>query len=254
VRDACRDVDKLVVAGMSQVHCGAVQQVTEARWDKTLADGIEFALRESRIGVLERAVRGMADTWRTGRVPLVTVESHLRRILHFVLRKAPLASEEVAANLEFFLEEALAAAKDFDALSDSAWSLVARAAGVEDFESRETDVPVFFHSIMRYVEGRYCEPLTLRSLSGTFRISTSYLGKLFRQHAGRSLGEFLAAIRIDAAKRLIRETPDMPLKDVAERVGFSDPLYFSRVFKSVAGLPPSEYSRKGNEKAPLSAE
>jgi AraC-like DNA-binding protein len=91
------------------------------------------------------------------------------------------------------------------------------------------------------------------SLSEIFRISSSYLSKLFRQHAGQSLGEFLVAVRIDAAKRLIREAPDMPLKDVAERVGFSDPFYFSRVFKSVAGLPPSEYSRQGKEDAPLSA-
>jgi AraC-like DNA-binding protein len=42
----------------------------------------------------------------------------------------------------------------------------------------------------------------------------------------------------------------MPLKDVAERVGFKDPFYFSRTFKSIAGIPPSDYSRLGDGDEP----
>jgi two-component system, response regulator YesN len=243
-RAACLDLDNLLVAGLSQVHRGAVARAPDPACDKTLADRVEFALGESRADLLEGSVRDLSEAWRAGGIPLVSVESQLRLILQLVLRKSPHADEAVAANLEFLLEDALAASGDFDRLSDSAWSLVARAAGVGNFESRDSDVPAFFRSITRYVEGRYSEPLSLASLSEAFRISSSYLSKLFRQHAGRSFGDFLQAIRIDAAKRLIRMSPDMPLKDVAERVGFNDPFYFSRVFKSVAGLPPSDYSRR----------
>ncbi len=247
VREAYLTLDKLIVVGVSQVHYLAATQLPEMEWDRPLADRIEFALRGSRTDLLEKAIRGMVEAWRVKRMPLLSVEFQLRRILHLVLRKAPHANESVAVDLEFLLEEALSSSNDFEELSDSAWSLVAKAAGLEGFESSCTDVPGFFHAIMRYVEGQYSEQLNLGSLSAIFRISPSYLSKLFRQHAGRSFGEFLSAVRIDAAKRLIRENPDMPLKDVAERVGFVDPFYFSRVFKSVVGQPPSDYSRLGKD-------
>jgi CheY-like chemotaxis protein/AraC-like DNA-binding protein len=242
-RNACLDLDRLLVAGLPQVHYGKVERSPEAPWDKVLADRIEFALREARVDLLEKAIRDMALVWRRNRTPLISIESQLRRILQFVLRKAPLADREFASDLEFHLEEALSSTCDFDGLSDSAWSLVSQASGARSIEANDLGVPAFFNCILRYVGNRYSEPLNLASLSETFRISSSYLSKLFRQHVGLSFGEFLSSMRIDAAKRLIRESPDMPLKDVAESVGFSDPFYFSRVFKAIAGLPPSGYSR-----------
>lgn len=243
---ACLDLDRLIVVGLSQVRCGAVKRPPEAAWDKGLADRIEFALRESRMDRLEEAIRDLASSWRSAKAPLISVESQLRRILHFVLASAPRADASFASDLEFRLEDALASAADFVALADAAWSLVARAAGAGSIEARDPGVPEFFNCILRYVECRYADPLSLSSLSETFRISSSYLSKLFRQRAGRSFGEFLLAIRIDAAKRLIRENPGMPLKEVAECVGFNDPFYFSRAFKSIAGLPPSDYSRRSD--------
>lgn len=250
----CMDVDRLIVVGASQTYGSLPKREEEPVWDKALADRIEFALRESRLDLLERAVRDLASSWREDKRPLLSVESQLRRILHFILREAPHADPTMAADLEFLLEDALAGVRDFEDLSGAAWSLVSRASGAESLETRAPDVPAFFDCILRYVEARYSEPLGLGSLSETFRISSSYLSKLFRQHAGRSFGEYLSAIRIDAAKRLIRESPDMPLKDVAEKVGFNDPFYFSRVFKSIAGLPPSDYSRQGPSEPPLSSE
>jgi CheY-like chemotaxis protein/AraC-like DNA-binding protein len=251
---ACIDVDKLIVAGSSRVHSLAPKQEPEAIWDQALADRIAFALKESRLDLLERAVRDMAASWQASQKSLLAAESQLRRILHFVIREAPRADASAAADLEFLLEEAFAGIRDFQDLSDAAWFLVARVSGAGSIEVRDHDVPAFFDCILRYVGSRYSEPLNLASLSETFRISPSYLSKLFRQHAGRSFGEYLSSIRIDAAMRLIRENPDMPLKNVAEKAGFNDPFYFSRVFKSIAGLPPSDYARLGPGGPPIGPE
>jgi two-component system, response regulator YesN len=244
VGSACLVLDRLIVPGLTQLRRGDLRQAREPDWDKPLADRIEFALKESGAVLLERAIRDMAGAWKSRGATLLSIETQLRRILHFIIRKAPHGDVTVAADLEFLLEEALAGAESFDELAAAAWSLAAKAAGLERLVVREGNVPAFFDTILRYVQARYAEPLNLRSLSDTFRISSSYLSKLFRQHAGKSFGEFLAELRIEAAKRLIRESPGMPLKDVAERVGFNDPFYFSRVFKAVAGLPPSDYARR----------
>jgi len=241
--EACMRVDSLVVAGLSQVRYGMTKPAQDVEWDRVLAARIEFALLESRTDLLEQAIRDLVAGWKVRRLPLISVESQLRRILHFVLRKAPHADVSVDANLEFLLEDALGGVGDFGDIADAAWSLVAKAAGTGCGDFRDSDVPAFFHAITRHVEERYAESLNLASLSTTFRISSSYLSKLFRQHAGRSFGEYLSSIRIEVAKRLIRENPAMPLRDVAERVGFQDPFYFSRVFKSAVGKAPSEYAR-----------
>ncbi len=251
-REACLNLDRLIVAGLSQVRHGWVKPVPVATRDAVLADRMDFALRGNRTDLLERAIREAAETWEKERLPLIAVESRLRQLVHFVLGKTPRPNGAVAANLESLLEDALAEARDFRQLSDAAWSLIAEAAGAgsagsagsaRSGEFRDTDVPSFFRAITRYVEERYAEPLNLAALSETFRISPSYLSKLFRQHADRSFGEFLTATRIEAAKRLIRGSPSIPLKDVGECSGFPDPYFFSRVFKTVVGVAPSEYSR-----------
>lgn len=243
VREACLYLDSVIVPGQSQVHCDRKTQVLPEPWDKMLADRIEFALCESRVDLLEEAARDMVAKWRSCRMPLLAVESRLRGILQFILRKAPYASRAVAANLELFLEEGLSAAESFDELSDAAWSLILKASGADKADYRDSGIPFSFLAIIRYVENHYSEQITLGSLSETFHISSSYLSKLFRHHAGRSFGEFLSSIRIDAAKCLIRENPEMPMKDVAQRAGFTDPFYFSRVFKCATGIPPSDFSR-----------
>lgn len=251
VREACLDADSLIVVGEARLRHGACRRLPLPEWDRVAADRVEYALREGRSDLLERAVRDAAARWESERLPLVSVEIQLRRILQFVLRKSPRPNDSVAGNLEYLLDDALSRAADFGGIADATWNLVAAASGATKGNFRDTDVPAFFCAIERYVEERYADPLSVGSLSATFRISPSYLSKLFRQHAGRSFGEFLTAARIDAAKRLIRESPGIPLKDVAECSGFADPFYFSRVFKSVVGSAPSEYAKRAAEKEAL---
>jgi len=49
-------------------------------------------------------------------------------------------------------------------------------------------------------------------------------------------------VRIDAAKTLFRTTP-LKTYEVAERVGISDPVYFSRIFKKVVGVKPKDFRK-----------
>lgn len=71
-------------------------------------------------------------------------------------------------------------------------------------------------------------------------MSRSYFSQCFAKLAGASFGDMLRAMRIDLAKWLLIET-DAPIYEIAERAGFEDDKYFSRVFREHAGLLPSEY-------------
>lgn len=68
------------------------------------------------------------------------------------------------------------------------------------------------------------------------------LSRLFRRHTNFSFNEYVTNLRIDEAKRLMKEQPGMLLKDIAEIVGYQDQHYFSRIFKSITGITPSEFN------------
>jgi YesN/AraC family two-component response regulator len=71
-------------------------------------------------------------------------------------------------------------------------------------------------------------------------VSEDYLSRIFRQEMNISPWEYLNRYRILHAKELLRSTSDA-IKIVAHRVGFTDPAYFSRVFRNVTGTSPSAY-------------
>lgn len=71
-------------------------------------------------------------------------------------------------------------------------------------------------------------------------MSPSRFCREFKAAFDVTFGEYLAHYRVQQAKRLLAN-PTMPVADVAVAVGFSDPSYFTRVFKRQEGVAPSEY-------------
>ena len=97
-----------------------------------------------------------------------------------------------------------------------------------------------FDELVEYISGHFDEKHTLDSLSKQFNISPNYICNLFSKHYDSTLTIFLTSIRMREASKLLKET-DTPLKDIAVRCGYQDYFYFSRMFKSYFGIPPTEY-------------
>lgn len=93
------------------------------------------------------------------------------------------------------------------------------------------------------IRTRYAEPLRVEDLAAIAHYSPSHLSTLFRQETGTTIGDALLRARLDAAMELLRSTTE-PVSSVAQRVGYADMQYFSRVFKRSTGLTPLEYRRK----------
>ena len=87
--------------------------------------------------------------------------------------------------------------------------------------------------------------ISLDSLADIACVSKTYLAHLFRTRLGISPLRFLHQVRIEAAKRLLG-TSQLPVREVAAQVGFSDPLYFSRAFRQATGLSPRAYRQQPN--------
>lgn len=85
-----------------------------------------------------------------------------------------------------------------------------------------------------------CQHASLQSVAQKVYMTPTYLSLLFKLNTGKTFIEHLTDIRIDKAKDMLRST-HFKNYEVAERVGYQDPRYFSQIFKKKVGISPSEY-------------
>ena len=93
-----------------------------------------------------------------------------------------------------------------------------------------------------YLDEHYAEKMTLDELAAKFYINKFYMSKIFRETYGTTIIAYLEQLRITKAKNLLRFS-DMTVDEIAYRVGLKDANYFSRLFKKVEGMTPSQYRR-----------
>jgi len=96
--------------------------------------------------------------------------------------------------------------------------------------------------IIAYIEKHYSDNLCLSALSKRFSLSQSYIARLFREEMGCKPSEYVNRIRISVAKAMLLQT-DMSVSEIAEKVGYSDVYYFSKIFKRMVGMSPLKARR-----------
>jgi two-component system response regulator YesN len=96
--------------------------------------------------------------------------------------------------------------------------------------------------VMSWIEERYKENLNLQQIADEVQMSYNYFGMLFKKETGLSFIDYLQQVRIEKARELLLNT-NKKMYDIMEDVGYSDQSYFSRSFKKVTGIRPSEFRR-----------
>lgn len=101
----------------------------------------------------------------------------------------------------------------------------------------------------RYVLDRLAEPLTVSGVARAVGVSREYLHRLFRQYEGEPPQTWIQRHRIAYAANLL-QGQGRSVKQVARALGWDDPYAFSRAFKRVTGVPPSQMLRRRPERRP----
>jgi AraC-like DNA-binding protein len=105
-------------------------------------------------------------------------------------------------------------------------------------ERRLVEVEDALTPVLDRLRERPEERLTLPHAAALVHRSPSTLSHLFRRRLGKSFRRLRAELALDRADELFRETPGLRVKEVAYRLGFDDPLYFSRLYRKYRGVPP----------------
>ncbi len=114
-------------------------------------------------------------------------------------------------------------------------------AQTEEDNSRSSEEIVSL--VKEYIHKNYHTAIDFSLLSKNLGFSAPYLTKIFTKHTDMTPSKYLKNYRITIAKQLLHHT-DTPLSSISEQTGFADQFHFSKTFKAVTGLSPSEYRQK----------
>lgn len=102
----------------------------------------------------------------------------------------------------------------------------------------------YVQKAIKFIEYNYSSNIDINDVAASAGISRSHLYRLFMQHISMPPNEYLMRFRISKGAELL-ESSRLSVGEVAYSTGFSDQLYFSRVFKKYMGIPPSKYAGSG---------
>lgn len=116
---------------------------------------------------------------------------------------------------------------------------------------RETRLENRHQSVVRrakqYINEQYMsQDISLNSVAEHINVSPNHFSTVFSQEAGLTFIEYLSSVRINRAKQLLLHSR-MKCSDIAGEVGYTDPHYFSFIFKKSVGMSPREYRSRGIE-------
>ena len=124
----------------------------------------------------------------------------------------------------------------------SMWRLLLEHITYEPQASRENSLEYDrIKNILSYIEDNYQNKITLNDIAGHIHLCESECTRLFKRHMNTTLFAFLQEYRIERSLEFLQA--DQPVSAVADKAGFSDPNYYSKVFAKIKGCSPREYRK-----------
>lgn len=159
------------------------------------------------------------------------------KALDYLLK--PTADEELTA----VLDEAMRIADEQMGILASVENGESTTAEVNDDDTEDMEhirVRAVQETILTFIKEHYMEDISLQDAAGIMNYSDAYFCKLFKHCFDKSFTTYLAEFRIEKAKELLADVT-INIKEISDRVGYRDSNYFTKVFKRVEGMLPSEY-------------
>ncbi|WP_165452740.1 helix-turn-helix transcriptional regulator [Paenibacillus thalictri] len=147
--------------------------------------------------------------------------------------------EDIQINFSHFYSE-IVQAETLDEISGRFQQLFEQIAGLQR-QAADTKHQVMINSVTDYIQLHYSDDdLSLKRIASEFKMSQGYLGQLFRETCGKSVGKYINDIRMEKVQYMLRAT-DWSVRDIAVKSGYFNEANFYKVFKKEFGVTPNEY-------------
>lgn len=101
-----------------------------------------------------------------------------------------------------------------------------------------------FANLLNFIDAHFADDLTLEQVADYIGFSKYHFTRLFKQHTNTTFHNYLCRKRIQAAQSMLTADLNLPVTDIAFRIGFNNLTTFSRCFNKYTGCSPTEYRNK----------
>lgn len=110
----------------------------------------------------------------------------------------------------------------------------------EALEKSDSSDKAVIRDILRFIQENYRKEISINAIAEHVHLAPTYMCILFKKEKGVSINDYITQSRIEEAKELLRDRK-LKLYEVSARVGYQDANYFSKVFRKLTGMIPSQY-------------
>lgn len=115
---------------------------------------------------------------------------------------------------------------------------------LQSFDSMPDEASRMARRIKYFLECNFSESINCSLLCDELGVNRSYASQIFHRNFGVTMSDYLAGLRIDAAKKLLTSSGGLKISEIAELCGFQDAGYFSRAFRRREKCTPLEFRKK----------
>lgn len=159
----------------------------------------------------------------------IEVESSLRKDVSF--------DDYIKKQIHFDIQNAIST-KELEAVITEPILTVMKKLS-EDIEKQNIK-PI--RTAMAYIEQNYSQPIKLEDIASVVGLNPVYFSNVFKKEVGETFIDYLSKYRMDVAKDMLRKS-NKNINEIAAAIGYNDARYFSRLFKKIVGLKPTEFKK-----------
>lgn len=243
--DASAALDYRVILGNNRViwiEDVETRSAAALPFDELAQQSLIRTLKLGTVQELTRELDGLFAGLDLGQVSASDYQIFLLEIVTSILRVA----KEAGAELEELAGGGLgllAEINRFNNLGEAKqWIIGVCTRLMESIASeRQSGYNQLVEQAKAYIREHYGEPdISIGRVCKHLHISTGYFSSIFKKEVKMTFVNYLMQIRLEAAKDLLRST-ELKAFEIAERIGFADPNYFSFCFRKKYGQSPKEY-------------
>jgi AraC-like DNA-binding protein len=211
------------------------------RYPIGLQNQLAISIKQGQSDEANRDIRSIMIYISQEQMPLQTVEYICFDIINTIIKTVIEMNIELDTEMMRTLERLYAQGfETMELLEQTILTFCVKACD-RITQQRENKKPQLFLNLKLYVDNHYRDQsITLDHIAEHFGLSASYITSFFKELNGESLMRYVDNLRMEEAKRLLRET-NLLMKDIIEHCGYVDPSNFIRKFKRSEGLTPTQY-------------
>ena len=251
VQKMCDASSTLIFCGCSQIYEEEIQVYKMFGRAKNACDSAQFVNLEMMVDHKEVEWEGKNELLRQIRYQKSSISESIEALEHLVISGEILIDElwKYFVQMNRIYAESQNGKYIDERECESAEELLVEYKNASMFFGMLKNKLVFdeaaklMEQIREYIDCHYMENLTAAALGNEIGISQGYLSQLIKKETGKTYSELIQQKKLEKAKELLRYS-EKTVGEIAQETGYSDYYYFTKTFKRLTKMTPSEYRKK----------